>query len=42
MFSGWVLKKDKKEDWMHKIEKEGVKEGVLVQEGGTHGAVVRY
>lgn len=42
VFSGWVLKKEKKEDWMHKIEKEGVKEGVLVQEGGTHGAVVRY
>jgi hypothetical protein len=42
VFSGWVLKKEKKEDWMHKIEKQGVKEGVLVQEGGTHGAVVRY
>lgn len=42
VFSGWVSKKEKKEDWMHKIEKQGVKEGVLVQEGGTPGAVVRY
>ena len=42
VFSGWILKKEKKEDWMHKIEKEGVKEGVLVQEGGTHAPVVRY
>ncbi|KAF2624720.1 hypothetical protein BU25DRAFT_441797 [Macroventuria anomochaeta] len=42
VFSGWMLKKEKKEDWMHKIEKEGVKEGVLVQEGGAHVPVVRY
>lgn len=43
VFSGWMLKKEKKsDDWMHKIEKEGVKEGVLVQEGGTHAPVVRY
>ena len=42
VFSGWMLKKDKKEDWMHRIEKEGVKEGVLVQEGGAHAPVVRY
>ncbi|KAJ4984109.1 hypothetical protein SVAN01_10397 [Stagonosporopsis vannaccii] len=42
VFSGWMLKKDKKEDWMHKIEKEGVKEGVLIQDGNTHAPVVRY
>ncbi|KAJ4346044.1 hypothetical protein N0V95_005777 [Ascochyta clinopodiicola] len=42
VFSGWMLKKEKKEDWMHKIEKEGVKEGVLVQDGGAQSPVVRY
>lgn len=42
VLSGWMLRKEKKEDWMHKIEKEGVKEGVLVQEGGAHAPVVRY
>jgi hypothetical protein len=43
IFSGWMSKKDKKEDWMHKMEKEGVKEGVLVQEGNTSTSpVVRY
>jgi hypothetical protein len=43
IFSGWMSKKDKKEDWMHKMEKEGVKEGVLVQDGNTSTSpVVRY
>lgn len=42
VFSGWMLKKEKKEDWMQKIEKDGVKEGVLVQDGSTHAHVVRY
>jgi hypothetical protein len=43
IFSGWMHKKDKKEDWMHKMEKDGVKEGVLVQEGSTSASpVVRY
>ena len=42
VFSGWMLKKEKKENWMHRIEKEGVKEGILVQEGGAHAPVVRY
>lgn len=42
VFSGWMLKKEKKEDWMHKIEKEGVKEGVLVRDGNAHTPVVRY
>lgn len=41
VFSGWMTKKEKKEDWMHKIEKEGVKEGVLVHDG-TASPVVRY
>jgi hypothetical protein len=42
IFSGWMTKKDKKEDWMHKMEKEGVKEGVLVQDGASASPVVRY
>lgn len=42
VFTGWITKKEKKDDWMHKVEKEGVKEGVLVQEGGSHVPVVRY
>jgi hypothetical protein len=44
IFSGWIHKKDKKEDWMHKMEKEGIKEGVLVQESNDALAtpVVRY
>ena len=41
IFSGWMTKKEKKDDWMHKLEKEGVKEGVLVQDGAA-SPVVRY
>jgi hypothetical protein len=42
VFTGWMTKKEKKEDWMHRIEKEGVKEGVLVQDGAASAPVVRY
>ncbi|KAF1828892.1 hypothetical protein BDW02DRAFT_511247 [Decorospora gaudefroyi] len=42
IFSGWMTKKEKKEDWMHKLEREGVREGVLVQEGTATSPVVRY
>lgn len=42
VFSGWMKKKDKKEDWMQKIEKEGVKEGVIVADGSAGSPVVRY
>ena len=42
VFSGWMNKKEKKVDWMSMVEKQGVKEGVLVQEDRTHGPVVRY
>lgn len=44
IFSGWIHKKDKKDDWMHKMEKEGIKEGVLVQDSNDALAapVVRY
>lgn len=42
VFSGWMSKKEKKDDWMHRIEKEGVKEGVMVQNGAADPPVVRY
>ncbi|KAF1925727.1 uncharacterized protein M421DRAFT_423565 [Didymella exigua CBS 183.55] len=42
VFSGWMLRKEKKVDWMSKVEKQGVKEGVLVQEDHTHGPAARY
>ncbi|KAF2819279.1 hypothetical protein CC86DRAFT_460437 [Ophiobolus disseminans] len=42
VFTGWMTKKEKKEDWMHRIEKEGVKEGVLVADPKAGTPVVRY
>lgn len=42
VFSGWMRKKETKDDWMQKIEKQGVKEGVLVQDGAASAPVVRY
>ncbi|KAJ5028857.1 hypothetical protein J3E72DRAFT_238442 [Bipolaris maydis] len=44
IFSGWIHKKDKKDDWMHKMEKEGIKEGVLVKDSNDalSAPVVRY
>jgi hypothetical protein len=42
IFSGWMTRKNKKEDWMHKMERKGVKEGVLVQESTSASPVVRY
>ena len=43
IFSGWIHKKEKKEDWMQKMEKEGIKEGMLVQDtGASSSPVVRY
>jgi hypothetical protein len=42
VFSGWMSKKEKKDDWMHRIEKEGVKEGVMVQDGAADAPIVRY
>lgn len=42
VFSGWMTKKDKKDDWMQRIEKQGVKEGVMVHDGVADGPVVRY
>jgi hypothetical protein len=42
VFSGWMRKKESKDDWMHRLEKEGVKEGVLVQDGAANAPIVRY
>lgn len=45
VFSGWLGKKEKKEkkdDWMRKIEQQDVKEGVMVREGAAGAPVVRY
>tara|TARA_R110002003_G_scaffold40_5_gene2625 strand:- start:53 stop:1099 length:1047 start_codon:yes stop_codon:yes gene_type:complete len=42
VFSGWMRKKENKDDWMHRIEKQGVKEGVMVQDAGAGAPVVRY
>lgn len=42
VFSGWMTKKEKKDNWMHRIEKEGVKEGVMVQGGAADAPIVRY
>ncbi|KAH3912050.1 hypothetical protein HBI56_175510 [Parastagonospora nodorum] len=42
VFTGWMTKKEKKDDWMQRIEKEGVKEGVMVQDGAASAPIVRY
>ncbi|KAH7359658.1 hypothetical protein BKA66DRAFT_515161 [Pyrenochaeta sp. MPI-SDFR-AT-0127] len=42
IFTGWMTKKEKNDDWMHQLEKDGVKEGVLVQDGQNVAPVVRY
>ncbi|KAL6704866.1 hypothetical protein ACN47E_007549 [Coniothyrium glycines] len=39
VFSGWILKKDKKDGWMHRMEKESVKDGALVPEGAASPVV---
>lgn len=43
VFSGWMLKKERKDDWMHKIEKQGGgREGLLIQDGSGVTPVMRY
>jgi hypothetical protein len=42
VLSGWMLRKEKKEDWMGKVEKQGVKNGLMVQEEAALAPVVRY
>lgn len=44
VFTGWMTRKEKKDDWMHKLPKDGgVKEGVFVGDASsTASPVVRY
>ncbi|KAJ4298260.1 hypothetical protein N0V90_006159 [Kalmusia sp. IMI 367209] len=42
VLSGWMLRKEKKEDWMQKLEKEGIKTGVMMQDEAALPPVVRY
>jgi hypothetical protein len=40
--SGWMLRKEKKEHWMDQFERNGIKGGVMVQDGPACAPVVRY
>lgn len=42
VFSSWASKKDKKNNWMDKLEKDGIKEGVMIQDEAALPPVVRY
>lgn len=42
VLSGWMTKKEKKEDWMQKVEKKGIKEGIMIQEEPALPPVIRY
>lgn len=42
VFSGWMLKKEKKEDWMHRVEKKGAKGGIMTQDESALPPTVRY
>ena len=42
VFSVWMLKKEKKENWMNQLEKNGIKKGVMVQDEAALPPVVRY
>lgn len=42
VLSGWMLKKERKDGWMQRIEKEGVKGGVMIQDEAALPPVVRY
>ncbi|KAL5433587.1 hypothetical protein PMIN06_011654 [Paraphaeosphaeria minitans] len=44
VFSTWALKKEKKtdQDWMQRIEKDGIKTGVMMQDEAALPPVVRY
>jgi hypothetical protein len=42
VFSAWVLKKEKKDNWMDQLEKNGIKQGVMVQDEAALPPVVRY
>jgi hypothetical protein len=43
VLSGWVLRKEKKEDnWMDQFEKNGIKAGVMIQDEAAMPPIVRY
>ncbi|KAF2714799.1 hypothetical protein K504DRAFT_486615 [Pleomassaria siparia CBS 279.74] len=43
VFSTWMLKKEKKDNWMDQLEKNGVKEGLMIpQDEAALPPVVRY
>jgi hypothetical protein len=42
VFSAWMVKKEKKKNWMDQLEKNGIKTGVMVQDESALPPVVRY
>ncbi|KAH7112143.1 hypothetical protein B0J11DRAFT_187686 [Dendryphion nanum] len=42
VFSGWMSKKEKKDNWMDRLEKDGIKGGVMIQDEAALPPVVRY
>ncbi|KAF2015446.1 hypothetical protein BU24DRAFT_178786 [Aaosphaeria arxii CBS 175.79] len=42
VFGGWMSKKEKKDNWMKQVEKNGVKNGVMIQDEAALPPVVRY
>ncbi|KAF2180704.1 hypothetical protein K469DRAFT_269030 [Zopfia rhizophila CBS 207.26] len=42
VFSSWMLKKEKKGNWMDQFEKDGVKGGIMIQDEAALPPVVRY
>ncbi|KAF2477398.1 uncharacterized protein BDR25DRAFT_338277 [Lindgomyces ingoldianus] len=42
VLSGWMLRKDKKENWMDQFEKNGIKGGVMIQDEAALSPIVRY
>jgi hypothetical protein len=42
VFSSWTLRKEKKGNWMDKVEQNGIKGGIMTQDGAALAPVVRY
>ncbi|KAF2112579.1 hypothetical protein BDV96DRAFT_601978 [Lophiotrema nucula] len=42
VLSGWVLRKEKKENWMRDFERNGIKNGVMIQDEPALPPVIRY
>lgn len=42
VLSGWMLRKDRKDNWMDQFEKNGIKNGVMIQDEAALPPVVRY